>query len=149
MTNEITSVNVQFIQQATEIRNYALKNNQGKYIPSLFEIASALQELHNNNNNNMNTQTNNNKVFQWVKQWLPAKNAKSTSQKQEADTTSTQPGTTTSIPATATSSEEAKPQNNSMSITEKMNKLKKQIEAIKMDTVKVEVIDLKQHKHGL
>lgn len=66
-------ISLSSLMQASEIRQQAISKNQNGYIPSLFELARAIET---NEQNNVETKTNqikkqssniNNAVVQWVK----------------------------------------------------------------------------------
>ena len=66
-------ISLSSLMQASEIRQQVISKNQNGYIPSLFELARAIET---NEQNNVETKTNqikkqssniNNAVVQWVK----------------------------------------------------------------------------------
>ena len=66
----VSKISVKFLIKATELRNRAIAEQKGEQIPSLFEIAQALEEMENKNSSAKSSGESKPSVINWIKSRL-------------------------------------------------------------------------------
>lgn len=130
MVNQINSVSLNCLINASEIRNQAISQNNSSYVPSLFEIIDALQEIEQNNDNTKSS----NKVVQWVLNQI------SNCKKSEAspDNSSEVPNTTVSENIQQTGQPfDIKPQ----TANDRMQSMYEQLQGLNLTGAKIELVE--------
>lgn len=134
-------ISLSSLMQASEIRQQAISKNQNGYIPSLFELARAIET---NEQNNVETKTNqikkqssniNNAVVQWVKNQISMLKADEEVSSQSVPETSIEQ---TEMSEEAQSSIETNFKTNEAS--DVTNRIFKQVKDLNLSGVKVEIV---------
>lgn len=134
-------ISLSSLMQASEIRQQAISKNQNGYIPSLFELARAIET---NEQNNVETKTNqikkqssniNNAVVQWVKNQISMLKADEEVSPQSVPETSIEQ---TEMSEEAQSSIETNFKTNEAS--DVTNRIFKQVKDLNLSGVKVEIV---------
>lgn len=134
-------ISLSSLMQASEIRQQVISKNQNGYIPSLFELARAIET---NEQNNVETKTNqikkqssniNNAVVQWVKNQISMLKADEEVSPQSVPETSIEQ---TEMSEEAQSSIETNFKTNEAS--DVTNRIFKQVKDLNLSGVKVEIV---------
>lgn len=134
-------ISLSSLMQASEIRQQVISKNQNGYIPSLFELARAIET---NEQNNVETKTNqikkqssniNNAVVQWVKNQISMLKADEEVSSQSVPETSIEQ---TEMSEEAQSSIETNFKTNEAS--DVTNRIFKQVKDLNLSGVKVEIV---------
>lgn len=143
------SISLTTLSQASEIRNKAIANKQTGYIPTVIEIALALEEMQSQNNQTADSSNNPkvNSVIQWVQQWFP--------QSKHADDNTAEVPTDNSVTASQVTSLKSVYQNTvdkhsgenytAGKSDDKMQNIYNQLQQLNINGAKIELVQKPQH----